>query len=258
MKRNGHRLGRQERGYSLIEIIVVAALIGILAAISGIFVISYRKAVAADSAGSEFAAALRETRASAMAQRTTYQMILFRRTGESSDGYVVVRYQNDARNVVGGGTPYTTTATVVKRSDLPPGYRFGRPKITDSNVSVPPGTVLKLPEVPFTNNTFSFLTDLGVSLGMSGESAILTFKSDGSIINTPPNADPTSNLRNIPFNGVIFLSNDFAANDLVKSTSARAITLFGLTGRVLMWKHSPRPGPSSTGIWFNGDREVTD
>lgn len=61
-----HRLrrpGRPERGYSLIEIIIVAALLGILAAISGIFVLSYRKAVAADSAASELAAAIRETRA---------------------------------------------------------------------------------------------------------------------------------------------------------------------------------------------------
>jgi prepilin-type N-terminal cleavage/methylation domain-containing protein len=259
MERNGRRLGRQgvcrqERGYSLIEIIVVAALIGILAAISGIFVISYRKAVAADSAGSDLAAAIRETRATAMGQRNTYQMILFRRPGENSDGYVVIRYVNDARNVTADATTYTTTATVVSRNSLPPDYRFQRFTESGTGVLTPPATVLNLPELTFTNNTFAFLTSLGVDIGMSGESAILTFKSDGSIINTPPNADPTSNLNNVPFNGVIFLSSDIGPAS-TRSTQARAITIFGLTGRVLMWKNAGGNAPGQ-GIWVSGDRQA--
>ncbi len=257
MERNGRRLGRQgfcrqERGYSLIEIIVVAALIGILAAISGIFVISYRKAVAADSAGSDLAAAIRETRATAMGQRNTYQMILFRRPGEVSDGYVVIRYINDARNVTADATTYNTTATVVSRNSLPPDYRFRA--FTGPGGLIPPATVLNLPELTFTNNTFAFLTSLGVDLGMSGESAILTFKSDGSIINTPPNADPTSNLNNVPFNGAIFLSSDIGPAS-TRSTQARAITVFGLTGRVLMWKNAGGNAPGQ-GIWVSGDRQA--
>ncbi len=256
MHRNRHRLGlgRSERGYSLIEIIVVAALIGILAAISGIFVLSYRKAVAADSAGSELAAAIRETRATAMGQRNTYQMILFRRPGEISDGYVVIRYVNDARNVSADGTPYTTTATVVSRNSLPPDYRFGRFTETGVGIPTPPPTVLNLPELPFTSNTFAFLTGLGVDIGMSGESAILTFKSDGSIINTPPNADPTSNLNNAPFNGVIFLNNSLGSAK-ERGFNARALTVFGLTGRVTMWKNAAGDD-ANPGIWVSGSREA--
>ncbi|MGQ9898018.1 MAG: pilus assembly FimT family protein [Acidobacteriota bacterium] len=254
MKHNSYRLRRQEHGYSLIEIIVVAALIGILAAISGIFVISYRKAVAADSAGSDLAAAIRETRATAMGQRNTHQMILFRRTGEVSDGYVVIRYVNDARNVTGDATPYNTTATVVRRESLPPGYRFEPFTETGPGVLTPPSTVLNLPQISFTNNTFGFLTSLGVDLGMSGESAILTFKSDGSIINTRPEDDPTSNLQNIPFNGVIFLSSDLGPAS-TRSTQARAITIFGLTGRVLMWKNAGGNSPGQS-IWVSGNRQA--
>lgn len=251
-----HRLrrpGRPERGYSLIEIIIVAALLGILAAISGIFVLSYRKAVAADSAASELAAAIRETRARAMAERNTHQMILFRRSGAASDGYVVVRYINTARNVTADATPYETTATVVRRAELPPDYRFQPFTETGSGIFTPPATILGLPGLTFTTNTFSFLAGLGVDLGMSGESAILTFKSDGTIINTPPNADPTSNLRNTPFNGVIFVSSTFG-DARARSQRARALTLFGLTGRVTMWKNAARS--TTEGVWVSGDRQV--
>ena len=247
----GRRESRQERGFSLIELLVVVSVLGILAAISGIFVISYRKAVAADSAGSQLTAAIRETRAAAMGQRNTYQMILFRRPDENSDGYVIIRYDNDARNVMSNAT---TTAQVISRNSLPPDYRFKR-FTGGPGVPSPPATVLSLPELPFANNTFTFLTSRGVNIGMSGESAILTFKSDGSIINTPPNADPTSNFNNVPFNGVIFLSSDIGPAS-TRSTQARAITIFGLTGRVLMWKNAGGNAPGQ-GIWVSGDRQAT-
>ncbi len=255
MAHNSRRLGRwesrQERGFSLIELLVVVSVLGILAALSGIFVISYRKAVAADSAGSQLAAAIRETRAMAMGQRKTYQMILFRRPGEISDGYVVIRYDNDARNVMINAT---TTAQVISRNSLPPDYRFRAFTGGGPGAFIPPATVMNLPELPFTNNTFTFLTSLGVDLGMSGESAILTFKGDGSIINTPPTADPTSNLKNVPFNGTIFLSCELGSPS-TRSTQARAITIFGLTGRVLMWKNAASNAPGQ-GIWVSGNRQA--
>ncbi|OYT69830.1 MAG: hypothetical protein CFK52_12790 [Chloracidobacterium sp. CP2_5A] len=256
MQGNLHKLGRQERGYSLIEIIVVAALIGVLAAISGIFVISYRKALAADSTASDLAAAIRETRATAIAQRNTYQMILFRRPSEGSDGYVVIRYVNDARNVVAGGTPYVTTATVVRRESLPLDYRFARTTDTGTGIPTPPETILRLPELSFASNSFSFLEGLGVDVGMSGDSAILTFKSDGSIINTPPTADPTSNLKNIPFNGVIFISCT-SGSPQKRSFDARGLTVFGLTGRVTMWKNAGGP-VAGQGVWVSGSRQVAE
>ncbi len=247
------RLGRPERGYSLIELITVAALIGALAAISGIFLLAYRKAIAADSAASELAAAVRETRARAMAERNTYQMILFRRPSADSDAYVVLRYVNTARNVVAGGTPYETTARVMRRAELPPDYRF-QPFPSSSDAFVPPPTVLGLSGVTFTTNTFTFLESLGIDLGTSGESAILTFKSDGMIIYTPPNADPTSNFRNTPFNGVIFLTPALGGTDRSRSLRARALTIFGLTGRVTMWKNAAHG--VNTGVWVCGDREA--
>jgi hypothetical protein len=150
----------------------------------------------------------------------------------------------------------TTTAQVISRNSLPPDYRFQRFTESGTGVLTPPATVLNLPELPFANNTFTFLTNnCGVDIGMSGESAILTFKSDGSIINTPPTADPTSNLKNVPFNGTIFLSCELGSPS-TRSTQARAITIFGLTGRVMMWKNVGSNTPGQ-GIWVSGDRQAT-
>ncbi len=267
MQRNGQQFGRPERGFSLVELLVVISLIGILTAISVIFVISYQKLVAADTAASEVIAAIRETRAMAIGQRTTYQMILFRLPDEVSDGYVVIRYENDARNVM-PDTQTTTTAQVVRRASLPPDYRFELLKFEGSpppGAWVPPQTILKLPELNFATRSFSFLQGRGVDIGMNGPSAILTFKGDGSIVGSaeristgptdPTSSDPTSNFLNTPFNGVIFLSCSRGVPS-TRSAQARAITIFGPTGRVLMWKSARNNAGRS--IWVSGNRQVQE
>jgi type II secretory pathway pseudopilin PulG len=213
-----YRSSRRQRGYSIIEIAIVGAIMLILAGLALGSYVRYQRSIEADVVGSDLTAAIRETRARAMAERVTYR-VTFTRGGGDQDRFSVARVPPLAPNA----QPIVT--------QLPRGWRF-------SNTPGAPTTILGLADSPAGN-------------------FILDFRGDGAIETVPVGGAPI-NVQRTPFNGVIFLQQDPPnAVTPTARLRGRAITVFGLTGRTRLWKLLPRLNAPNQTDWVSGTQSVT-
>lgn len=229
----------RRNGFSLIEVLVVVVLIGILASIAGLSFRRYQKSIQADSIGSELTQKIREVRGRAMADRTTYQIVLVRDPSAPSDAYVIGRFPNNA----------AFPPQVVR---LPTGWRFQ----SFTGTPTPPATVLRLIEGTYTIPPPSPTTILDDSqVNLTGRSStFLTFKGDGSVVQFNI-SDPTSNFNNTPLNRAFYIFDANEGDSTWRFQKVRAITVFGLTGQTQLWKLVLN---GSTAQWASGAQKTSN
>jgi prepilin-type N-terminal cleavage/methylation domain-containing protein len=202
-RKKGHMDSRRMRGFSLIELMIVIALILIVAAMSAITI----------------QPALREGRVTEGYNRT---LTTLRKAREYSVAQRQIYFATLANGVIVNGVPVSTitvtqgsTGTVINNYSLPTDVTF------DTEPGIPTSQVIA-PTTPdgFGTGGIPIDFDQGVAAGAKN---VIYFYPDGSA------ADAVGNVNN----GVVYV----ARRGEIRSS--RAITLWGATGRLRGWHLYP-------------------
>ena len=208
------RLSRS-RGFSLIELVFVVAVMGILTAIAVPQMIAQRRLTRSVAVTREIMTQIRYARQLAMSQRQTitFQYDILARTINIIDHNNVDTVANPNSGVdvlTAGGYPNTTGATVLSTVSLAQGG------LSSSEISwgIPSG----LPGAPTTADGLS-----APNIAVAGYKLNISFQRDGSVV------DATGN----PVDQVLFIYNNLASR-----ATASAISVMGSSGRVKIWRYN--------------------
>jgi type II secretory pathway pseudopilin PulG len=205
---------KSETGFSMIEAIVVCAIIAIVSAIAVIQIGPTIRNARVDAAASYALNLVRHTRERAIDERRKYQITF---VGSTTKPYATMNvFQGNEVATVSGITLQFTADSLTPTLSLPSDMRFLAPN--PKPPAAPDGQVCGQ----------SLAIDFTVTGGACGTSTTLTFNPDGSI---------TSGLGGYA-DGVIYLGR---TGD---SQATRAISFFGATGRVRGWR-MVKNGPST-------------
>ena len=193
------RDGNSERGFSLVELMVVLIIVLIIAAGTILQLRASLQSTQADTAMREVMEQLRQAREYAVANRryvqVTFPVVV---VGTRTDYHVVITQMNTL--TVGAGAVDTVLSDVTLEPQLQyfvvPGY----------------------PDTPDGFGNASPIVFGGVNGGPIGG---MLFQSDGELV---------SGATFLPINGSVFLGVP------LQSSTARAVTVLGTTGRVRGWK----------------------
>jgi prepilin-type N-terminal cleavage/methylation domain-containing protein len=193
-----------QSGHSLIEVLIVVALIGVLTSIALPQYIAQRRVSRSIGITREIQTQLRETRQLAMAQRQAFTFKYDHLTKQIS----IIDHNNNSGGPLLTDPSYPNTAGSVVVSTTP----LGETAVSsEMDYGMAPGA----PNVP--------LTDGIAMTPLFNGSFTVTFQPDGSVIDGAGN----------PQGRAMFFFNNRAA-----SGTASAISIMGASGRVKIWRYN--------------------